>query len=194
MEQRDWQELSHAVLPVAWPLDDTRVSGFSSDQEGHLTGVSLRRRGGDTSPLVTTRLRGPTLRGGAGVIHAGRMMGEASAALGELLADRVMSAAATVRVTPDERGRILQEANSAAWEVAQRLSDPRVWSVEQLDLEGETLALWVYRRDFDCVAVADLGSSTLVCRGEEPSGWRMRWLTIHAPGVLTGSPLVTGGP
>ncbi len=93
----------------------------------------------------------------------------AATAVGSLLL-----AAVPVGLPRDELRRLTDAAAAGARRVAAALSDPAVWRVGALDVDGHRFVLWTYEREEGFAAVPDVCPHLLAAHGRTaPAPWRL---------------------
>jgi hypothetical protein len=76
----------------------------------------------------------------------------------------------------DELRRLTDAASERARRVAAALSDPAVWRVGDLDVDGHRFVLWTHEREEGVAAVADVGPVLLSAHGRTAPPWQLTLL------------------
>jgi hypothetical protein len=144
-------------VPAYW--ESVEVAPRPADQDPPWRLTTLARRGCRPGP------------DGGWILDPGLPEGAATA-VGSLLLSAVPAGGPR-----EELHRLADAAADGARRVAAALSDPAVWRVGVLDVDGHRFVLWTHEREEGFAAVADVGPVLLAASGRTPPApWRLSLL------------------
>jgi hypothetical protein len=175
LDDLDVPVLVPSGVPEVWVTATGRGRIAGHDAPAYWESIEVAPRPGDQDPpwrLATTARRGCRPgRDGGWTLDPGPEQVAANA-VGTLLL-----AAVPAGSPREELHRLTDAATDGARRVAVALSDPAVWRVGVLDVDGHRFVLWTHEREEGFAAVADVGPVLLAAHGRTaPAQWRLSLL------------------